>query len=629
MFFFFFSTLLPLLARSQFTIGDKPTGVQMFQWKFTDIKAECVNFLGPKGYGYVQVGPVQEHIKDYTEIMGPEGENPWYTAYQPTGYSIGNRLGTEAEFIDMIQTCNSVGVKTVVDVVLNHFVQGDLNETSTSWGSELSWVSTSFNQDFPSPGYTAEHFNDNLCTGFCDWGIYWEVIYCRLFGLVDVKLDHPYVITTIQDFLNKMTGYGAYGFRIDASKSMESAHLETILSGINNNFDNIKPFIIHEMMYGYQSGEGYGAYENYGRITDMEYAKAVGQTLRNLGGLVSDNIFSEMVNTHYGKDEGSKTVVFLENHDKERDEDGEYNLALSNVNNAWNYNQAIVYNILYPRGLPIVHSGYRLLSKRIGTSTEDPMFPPADVEGYVLPITFTNGECQEEWMCQHRWTGVYPLIQIRNKADLTVYHHLPKVSTTGFESNQIYWSLNNVYFAVINSKQDPEIIQNMDTYLQTGLPAGIYCNVVYAEMVNGVCTLLPGVQLLNGEKVEYTVYSDGKTRVQIDYNASSRAVVLFNDPSSRVVSVNPKLNIEVVHASSPGDNVYIVGSMNDWDTCTARPCMWTAGDVWTCGDIELTPNYGYTWKVIKYGLSPCESPMWLGSDNYANINTDTNVSTWV
>jgi hypothetical protein len=34
-------------------------GVQLFQWPFADIAKECVDFLGPNGYAFVQTSPVQ------------------------------------------------------------------------------------------------------------------------------------------------------------------------------------------------------------------------------------------------------------------------------------------------------------------------------------------------------------------------------------------------------------------------------------------------------------------------------------------------------------------------------------------------------------------------------------------
>lgn len=38
---------------------------------------------------------------------------PWWQRYQPVSYKLYSRSGTEAEFIDMVQRCNRVGVRYV------------------------------------------------------------------------------------------------------------------------------------------------------------------------------------------------------------------------------------------------------------------------------------------------------------------------------------------------------------------------------------------------------------------------------------------------------------------------------------------------------------------------------------
>ena len=42
-------------------VGDRTVIVQLFEWKWYDVAAECVRYLGPKNYGAVQVSPPNEH----------------------------------------------------------------------------------------------------------------------------------------------------------------------------------------------------------------------------------------------------------------------------------------------------------------------------------------------------------------------------------------------------------------------------------------------------------------------------------------------------------------------------------------------------------------------------------------
>lgn len=46
---------IALAQKNPHYLGDRTTMVHLFEWKFNDIAKECENFLGPNGYGGVQV----------------------------------------------------------------------------------------------------------------------------------------------------------------------------------------------------------------------------------------------------------------------------------------------------------------------------------------------------------------------------------------------------------------------------------------------------------------------------------------------------------------------------------------------------------------------------------------------
>lgn len=50
------------------------TIVQLFEWNWNSIAAECKAFLGPNGYSWIQVSPPMEHISG----------DQWWTDYQGT-----------------------------------------------------------------------------------------------------------------------------------------------------------------------------------------------------------------------------------------------------------------------------------------------------------------------------------------------------------------------------------------------------------------------------------------------------------------------------------------------------------------------------------------------------------------
>ncbi|WP_262424917.1 alpha-amylase family glycosyl hydrolase [Brachybacterium sp. Z12] len=89
--------------------------LNLFQWTWDSVAAECTSTIGPAGFGYVQVSPPQETIQG----------TAWWTSYQPVSYKIEGKLGTRAEFAAMVETCDAAGVEVIVDAVINHTTGAD------------------------------------------------------------------------------------------------------------------------------------------------------------------------------------------------------------------------------------------------------------------------------------------------------------------------------------------------------------------------------------------------------------------------------------------------------------------------------------------------------------------------
>ncbi|KAG8892461.1 hypothetical protein FRC00_012031, partial [Tulasnella sp. 408] len=96
--------------------------VQMFEWTWDSIAAECTAFLGPAGYGYVQVSPPAEHIQG----------SQWWTDYQPVSYTLTSKRGNRSQFSNMITTCHNAGVGVIVDTIFNHMSAGSGTGTAGS-----------------------------------------------------------------------------------------------------------------------------------------------------------------------------------------------------------------------------------------------------------------------------------------------------------------------------------------------------------------------------------------------------------------------------------------------------------------------------------------------------------------
>src|ERR1700754_2180685 len=95
----------PVAAASAADPGPKDVIVHLFEWPWASVASECVNVLGPKGFGGVQVSPPQEHV------VLPGAGYPWWQDYQPVSYRLQTRRGNEQQFRDMINTCHGAGVK--------------------------------------------------------------------------------------------------------------------------------------------------------------------------------------------------------------------------------------------------------------------------------------------------------------------------------------------------------------------------------------------------------------------------------------------------------------------------------------------------------------------------------------
>ncbi|KAJ3358620.1 hypothetical protein HDU91_005161 [Kappamyces sp. JEL0680] len=521
----FYAGLLFSGAAAQFTMNPSAApgiGVQLFMWPFRDIARECVDFLAPNGYTYVQTSPVAAHAKNAFD-----GEvYPWYLMYQPLAYTIGNRLGTEADFAYMVQTCKGVGVDVVVDVVLNHNAYVDKSDDG-GFGTNQPWSTKRFAENMPGCGYNATHYHDSVCDDDVGTTAHPYTMYnqqfCRSGQLVDIATEQPYVRSKIAGYLNSLIDYGAIGFRFDLGTYVPSNDWRAIFSQLHNTYRGQPPYIAFEAYQLPVTGGGYGDYGTVGRIINDDYTNVVGKMFRNLDGFTTDQVVSILSNPSLITVASSVSTTYIENHDTERHDDSS-GKVLSRLYQAANYKQAIAFNILYPFGYAQVHSGYSF--KYNGENVREvPVSPPYNQTGYIATVgTIQNNVCSNGWVCQHRWSDVFPLVQIRKFVGDT---KISDIFTNGKGSNQIYWNYAGKAFVAINSAQGSQTSQNMANTVSTTLSPGTYCNMVYGYATATDCVLWPGVVLSNGEQVKYVVDASGKTTLSSKSSDKSRVVALY------------------------------------------------------------------------------------------------------
>ena len=75
------ASLAAAFSGGAFALNPSDTSVQMFEWSWNDLATECTQFLGPQGFGAIQISPPQASKVTST----------WWGVYQPVNYV--NQIG--------------------------------------------------------------------------------------------------------------------------------------------------------------------------------------------------------------------------------------------------------------------------------------------------------------------------------------------------------------------------------------------------------------------------------------------------------------------------------------------------------------------------------------------------------
>lgn len=457
--------------------------VHLFEWKWTDIAAECERFLGPKGYAGVQVSPPNEHAN----IDSPY--RPWWQRYQPVSYKLISRSGNEQEFRDMVSRCNAVGVRIYVDAIINHM--GASAGTGTAGSSYNAG-----NRDFPSVPFSRNDFNDNKCRSASgdieNYNDVNQVRDCRLVGLPDLALHSEYVRNKIADYLNNLMDIGVAGFRLDASKHMWPGDLSAILSKVKNAREDVfgpnkRPFVFMEVIdMGNEPIKG-SEYTGLGRVTEFKFGIHISNAVTKRNGQKLS--YFKNFGQSWGMLQDYDAVPFIDNHDNQRGHGAGGEVVT--FFRSRDYKIANAFMLAWPYGFPKVMSSYMF------NKNNDAQGPPsnngADTKDVIVNADDT---CGNGWICEHRWRQIYNMNGFRNVAS---GEQVRNWWDNG--NHQIAFSRGNKAFLAINNED-----YAMDVTLQTGMAGGAYCDIISGNKINGSCT---------GKTIN--VNSDGTVKIYIKY----------------------------------------------------------------------------------------------------------------
>ena len=429
--------------------------VQLFEWPWPDVAAECENVLGPAGVHAVQISPPEEHS------IVPSHD--WSERYQPVSYSVmRSRSGTGPEFTDMVNRCNAVGVGIIVDAVINHMT----NFPSPGVGSNGTHYSK---YDYPGLYAQSDFHTPCAVTNYQDAA---NVQDCELLSLPDLNTGLASVRQKIADYLLDLARARVAGFRIDAAKHIQQVELDDILKRVNTTRaaeGGPLPYFFLEVIGG--SGEALSPHDYFGEgyssggaadITEFTFT-GVGNKFRNVNGEHISQL-SQFSAATWVLIPSDKAVVFLENHDTQ------HNCGLGyrdgNV-----FRLANVWMLAQPYGYPSVLSSYVF-----NCPSENSLGPPSDANGWTLPVTCASSletATAGQWVCEHRDPSILKMVSFRHVvAGADINHWWDN------GANAIAFSRGDKGFVAINNETTA-----LDTTIVTGMAAGTYVDLIAGTSV--------------------------------------------------------------------------------------------------------------------------------------------------
>ena len=408
----------------------------LFEWNWVSVGAECQSFLGPRGYGFVQVSPPQEHVTG----------QQWWIAYQPVSYKIESRKGNRAQFLSMVNTCHNAGVKVIVDTVINHM---------TKVGSGTGWAGSTYTAyDYPG-SYQWQDFHRCGRNGNDDIQNYndrYEVQNCELDNLADLKTESDYVRTKLAGYMNDLLSLGADGFRLDASKHMPAEDIAAIKAKLSRS-----AYIVQEVIWGASEPIQPTEYTANGDVHEFRYGKDLGRVFRREK-LAYLNNFGES----WGYIPSGRAGVFVDNHDTQRDGGDVLTYKDNGI-----YALANAFMLAWPYGSPTVMSSYEFSNRDQG--------PPSDASGRTNNATCFSGG----WRCEHRWQVIANMVAFHNAVDGTSV-----VNWYDNGNNHIAFGRDGKGYVSINN--EGSAIDGR--FYHSNLPAGRYCDVIHGDYTGSGCT---------------------------------------------------------------------------------------------------------------------------------------------
>ncbi|KAL5532385.1 hypothetical protein ACEPAF_5955 [Sanghuangporus sanghuang] len=541
--------------------GSKDVIIQMFEWSWDSIAAECTAFIGPAGYGFIQASPAQEHVQG----------DQWWTDYQPVSYILTSKRGNRDQYQNMIDTCHAAGVKVIADTIFNHMAGSD-SGTGVAGSSFTHYVYPGIyqDQDFHhcglEPGDDIVNYDNAV-----------EVQTCELVNLADLATETEYVRSRLAEYANDLLSLGVDGLRLDAAKHINVDDIVNITSRLNGS-----PYITQEVIFGEGEPITPNQYVGVGDVQEFRYTTAV-----------KDDFLSNGISNLQNLDDlgwvpGNVANVFVANHDTERNGNSLNNNSPSNA-----YTLAMVFSLAHPYGTPTILSSYD------GFTNTDAGAPNGGTG-----TCSTNGGANG-WLCQHRWPAIAGMVGFRNTVMSASSNAL--TNWVSPSSQQIAFARGQVAFVAINNQDSSWTVT-----FQSGLPEGTYCDVIAGVPSGSECA---------GQSM--TVASDGTFSTTISSRNAIAIHTGALGTANKTTPTTVAVTFQEMATTVFGENIFLVGSISElanWDTDNAIALSAATYPIWAV-TVSLPVNTNFEYKFIRKETDG--SIVWESDPNRSASTTTT------
>ena len=589
------ASLAAAFSGSAFALNPSDTSVQMFEWGWNDLATECTQFLGPQGFGAIQISPPQASKVTST----------WWGVYQPVNYvNLTSKFGTQAQLQAMINTCHAAGVRVYADIVVNQMAadSGTATDGSTWNSSTLTYPYFSSNDfhaacDIQSSDYNSPAGRSNVQT-------------CRLSGMPDLNSESSYVQGQVVNYMNALLTLGIDGFRIDAAKHQAASSLQAIMNSVKSTHPTTNQgesiWVTQEIV---PDGEvSRSDYFPIGTINEFQFTYAMRDAFRNANGSSPSTIPTMMGTWNnwggtWGFVQPANATVFVNNWDTERNggslDASNYTGATNDTQGSHRYDLANIFMLAQGYGEAQLQSGFRF-------SSNDQDRPSAS--------PYSNGVAQinVNWDFVHRWGDIYPMVKFRSAA-----RNQAQTNWVTGNANQIAFSRGNVGFVALNNSTSA-----WSQTFYTGLPAGTYCNIVHGLANAGATACTSDSVTVNASGyATITVPADGGSTVPAVAIYTGQTVSGSGGGGGSTCSVT----FTIANANTTfGQNLYVVGNqaaLGNWTPASgfALTIQGSGANVPWTGTISLPANTAMQYKYVKWNGS---TAVWESNQSTSSGNRE-------